>query len=217
MTDVLDYNDMRGFVATLDKGGGDCDAAVYALDCEMCNTVRGNELTRVTVIDLEGKTKYETLVKPQYDIIDYNTRYVSSFCALIVFALLFFSLQVQRHHRVGPRRRDHQHPRRAGRPPLHVLGQDHPHRAQLGERPQGTEGELKHFHFCRSDSKELSHLQMLHQTVVDTSVVFPHKMGKPYKRALRMLAAEHLKRIIQNDGEFCLNDRKGLHINSEKF
>ena len=48
---------------------------------------------------------------------------------------------------------------------------------------------------------------MLHQTVVDTSVVFPHKMGKPYKRALRMLAAEHLKRIIQNDGERCLTDR----------
>ena len=43
---------------------------------------------------------------------------------------------------------------------------------------------------------------MLHSTVVDTSVVFPHKMGPPYKRALKFLAADHLKRIIQQDGEY---------------
>jgi hypothetical protein len=43
--------------------------------------------------------------------------------------------------------------------------------------------------------------QLLHQTVVDTAVVFPHKMGYPYKRALRMLAAELLMRIIQNSGK----------------
>ena len=45
--------------------------------------------------------------------------------------------------------------------------------------------------------------QILHNTVVDTSVVFPHKMGPPFKRALKFLAADHLKRIIQNDGK-CL-------------
>lgn len=39
---------------------------------------------------------------------------------------------------------------------------------------------------------------------MDTSVVFPHKMGAPYKRALRNLAAEYLKRIIQDDGKYIL-------------
>jgi len=53
-------------------------------------------------------------------------------------------------------------------------------------------------HSLESDFKAL---KLLHSTVIDTSVVFPHKLGKPYKRALRALAADFLKRIIQNDGE----------------
>ena len=77
MTDVLDYNDMRGFVATLPaaKEPKDGDYGVYALDCEMCNTNMGNELTRVTVVDVKRKTVYESLVQPGNDIIDHNTRY----------------------------------------------------------------------------------------------------------------------------------------------
>lgn len=43
--------------------------------------------------------------------------------------------------------------------------------------------------------------QLIHPTVIDTSVVFPHKMGPPQKRALRNLAADYLKKIIQNDGK----------------
>ncbi len=77
VTDVLDFNDMRGFVATLDKkrSSSSEDQGVFALDCEMCNTVRGNELTRVTVVGLRGDTVYESLVRPEDDIIDYNTRF----------------------------------------------------------------------------------------------------------------------------------------------
>ncbi len=43
--------------------------------------------------------------------------------------------------------------------------------------------------------------QLIHSSVVDTSVVFPHRLGLPYKRALRNLMADHLKRIIQDNGE----------------
>jgi len=46
---------------------------------------------------------------------------------------------------------------------------------------------------------DLRAVKLLHSTVVDTSVVFPHKMGPPFKRALRTLAVEQIRRIIQND------------------
>lgn len=43
--------------------------------------------------------------------------------------------------------------------------------------------------------------QLIHGTVVDTAIVFPHRLGLPYKRALRTLMADYLKRIIQDNGE----------------
>ncbi len=60
MTDVQDYNNIRGFVATLDRTGdplqgGTGTGRVFALDCEMCNTTLGSELTRVTVVDYRGR------------------------------------------------------------------------------------------------------------------------------------------------------------------
>lgn len=47
----------------------------------------------------------------------------------------------------------------------------------------------------------LSCFQLIHSSVVDTAIVFPHRLGLPYKRALRNLMADHLKRIIQDNGE----------------
>ena len=44
---------------------------------------------------------------------------------------------------------------------------------------------------------DLNALKMIHHSVIDTSVMFPHKMGPPYKRALRNLASDYLKKIIQ--------------------
>ena len=41
--------------------------------------------------------------------------------------------------------------------------------------------------------------QFIHSTVVDTALVFPHPRGLPYKRALKSLIAEHLKRFIQDN------------------
>lgn len=54
-------------------------------------------------------------------------------------------------------------------------------------------------HSLESDLKSL---KLIHSVIVDTSVLFPHKMGPPYKRALKTLCIENLKKIIQEDGEW---------------
>ena len=66
--------DPRGFVKTLNSSGDKSKEKVFALDCEMCYTTNGIELTRVTVIDEDGSNVYESFVKPDNPILDYNTR-----------------------------------------------------------------------------------------------------------------------------------------------
>eukprot|EP00092_Neocalanus_flemingeri_P006938 GFUD01007490.1.p1 GENE.GFUD01007490.1~~GFUD01007490.1.p1 ORF type:complete len:683 (+),score=120.71 GFUD01007490.1:255-2303(+) len=48
---------------------------VYGLDCEMCYTPAGLELTKVTVVGIDGRLVYESLVTPDNEIIDFNTRF----------------------------------------------------------------------------------------------------------------------------------------------
>nr|CAD7397045.1 unnamed protein product [Timema cristinae] len=51
-------------------------------------------------------------------------------------------------------------------------------------------------HSLDSDFKAL---KIVHDTVVDTSVMFPHRMGPPFKRSLKNLAQEILMKVIQED------------------
>jgi len=48
---------------------------VYAIDCEMCYTREDLEATNITVVNLYCETVYETYIKPDSEIIDYNSEY----------------------------------------------------------------------------------------------------------------------------------------------
>lgn len=113
----------------------------------------------------------------------------------------------------------HQSARRPGGAAQPVQRWVHPHWSQSGERPARPEGDPRakektktgvelELWWGRLQEEPVNFIsvspsghQLIHSSVVDTSIVFPHRLGLPYKRALRNLMADHLKRIIQDNGE----------------
>ncbi|XP_066897488.1 MOB kinase activator 3B isoform X1 [Kogia breviceps] len=51
-----------------------------------------------------------------------------------------------------------------------------------------------------SFERNLYALKLIHTLVVDTTVMFPHRLGLPHKRSLKSMVADYLWRIIQDDG-----------------
>ncbi|KAG1706978.1 RNA exonuclease 1 [Nymphon striatum] len=167
----INVDELHGFVQTIDKNDLEEDLRVYAIDCEMCCSATGMELTRVTVIGRNLETVYETLVKPPRPIIDYNTRFSG------------------------------------------ITEKDLEGVYTTLENVQSMLLDLfssKTILIGHSLNSDLLALKMVHDTVVDTSVVFPHRRGLPFKRALRTIMAEFLMKIIQNDADYFRN--KDIHL-----
>uniref|UniRef100_A0A8C6RSP2 REX1, RNA exonuclease 1 n=1 Tax=Nannospalax galili TaxID=1026970 RepID=A0A8C6RSP2_NANGA len=152
---------LEGFVRTFEKEIPDnAHAGVFALDCEMSYTTYGLELTRVTVVDTDMQVVYDTFVKPDNEVVDYNTR----FSGVTEADLVDTSITLRDVQAV-------------------LLSMFSADTILIG-------------HSLESD---LLALKVIHSTVVDTSVLFPHRLGLPYKRSLRNLMADYLRQIIQDN------------------
>uniref|UniRef100_A0A182IN61 Uncharacterized protein n=1 Tax=Anopheles atroparvus TaxID=41427 RepID=A0A182IN61_ANOAO len=162
VSSYLDYENLTGFVKTIDppEDYQPSKKDVFALDCEMCYTTGGLELTRVTVVDINEKTVYDTLVKPLNRIVDYNTRFSGITEEMLRnTTTTLYNVQAV------------------------LLSMFNSESILIG-------------HSLESDFRAL---KLIHDVVVDTSVLYPHKMGPPKKRALKTLCIENLKKIIQEN------------------
>ncbi|XP_072454029.1 RNA exonuclease 5 isoform X2 [Notamacropus eugenii] len=65
----------KNFVSTECVGPVSNSSPLFGLDCEMCLTPNGNELTRVSLVDAEGRCIMDELVKPDNKILNYLTRF----------------------------------------------------------------------------------------------------------------------------------------------
>ncbi|RQM10107.1 hypothetical protein DD237_005581 [Peronospora effusa] len=132
---------------------------VYALDCEMCETDIGMELTRVTVVNINGVVVYDQLVKPQSTIINYHTE----------FSGISEETLKDTKHILADVQRDLT---------TQFLFED---TILVG-------------HSLTSD---LRALRMVHPTIADTAILFPHQRGFPFRTSLKYLTKTYLKKDIQ--------------------
>ncbi|XP_048850083.1 RNA exonuclease 1 homolog isoform X3 [Brienomyrus brachyistius] len=73
---VHDVVSMDGFVSSSPRPPTEIGSpGVFALNCDVCYTSQGLELLRVTLVNSNLQVIYDAFVKPDSEVIDYNTRF----------------------------------------------------------------------------------------------------------------------------------------------
>ncbi|KAJ7502509.1 hypothetical protein B0H11DRAFT_2223419 [Mycena galericulata] len=153
---------------------------VYSIDCEMCLTEDGKELTRICLIDFDsGVVVYDQLVKPSKPILDYLTRW-SGITAAQLGPVTTTLAQVQ----------------------AHILRLLSPPAAN----PFATSGTpstpfLTPILIGHSLESDLKALKLCHSMCIDTAVLYHHPRGRPLKPGLAWLTKKWCGREIQARGE----------------
>ncbi|TFK44122.1 hypothetical protein BDQ12DRAFT_672432 [Crucibulum laeve] len=156
-------------------------ATIYAIDCEMCLTENGKELTRVCIIDYySGIVVYDQLVKPSKPIIDYLTRW-SGITAEALGPVTTTHAQVQAHI-------------------LRLLSPPAPNPFSTTSKPNSPPPPTPILlgHSLESDLKAL---KICHPLCIDTALMYHHPRGRPLKPGLAWLTKKWCGREIQARGE----------------
>ncbi|EMP31519.1 Putative RNA exonuclease NEF-sp [Chelonia mydas] len=133
---------------------------LFGLDCEMCLTEKGNEVTRVSLVDAKGQCIMDELIKPETQILNYFTRYSGITRKILL-----------------------------------------PVKTKLPE----IQDKLKKLLPCdavlvgHSLNADLHALQMIHPSVIDTSLLFARHKGRRFK--LKFLAKAVLGKEIQSENK----------------
>ncbi|KAG6856294.1 hypothetical protein H0H87_005778 [Tephrocybe sp. NHM501043] len=154
-------------------------AKIYSIDCEMCLTEDGKELTRVSIIDYYTEAViYDQLVKPAKPITDYLTRW-SGITPEALGPITTTHAEVQAHVM-----------RLLSPPPKN------PFSSSVPSPPPPTPILLGH-----SLESDLKALKICHPRCIDTALMYNHPRGKPLKPGLAWLTKKWCGREIQTRGE----------------
>ncbi|NXG68334.1 REXO5 exonuclease, partial [Baryphthengus martii] len=132
------------------------NSPLFGLDCEMCLTAKGNEVTRVSLVDAEGQCLLNELVKPESTVVNYCTRF-SGITKKMLLPVKTKLSDIQTR-----------------------LKKMLPHDAVL---------------VGHSLNSDLQALEMIHPSVIDTSLLFARNGGRRFK--LKFLAKAVLGKEIQ--------------------
>ncbi|KAK4147964.1 uncharacterized protein C8A04DRAFT_8550 [Dichotomopilus funicola] len=168
------------------------DRAV-CFDCEMGYTVRGLELIRLTATSWpDGKTLLDVLVRPVGEILDLNSRYSGVWPEDIVNAVPWSAEDT---NTTIPLDNDG-NTNKATDP-------NAPRRLKIVPSPAAARAAL--FSLISPDTPLIGHglendlnaVRIIHPTLIDTILLYPHRNGMPMRHGLRMLMETRLNKIIQ--------------------
>ncbi|KAF4597919.1 REXO1/REXO3 family protein [Pleurotus pulmonarius] len=165
----------------LDDGVDRPKQRIYALDCEMCMTEDGKELTRICIIDYyTGIVIYDQLVKPSKPITDYLTRWSGITAEALAPVTTTLSL-VQTHL-------------------LRLLSPPaaNPFSTSSTPPPPPPPTPILLGHSLESDLKAL---KLCHPCCIDTAILYHHPRGRPLKPGLAWLSKKWCGKEIQTRGE----------------
>ncbi|KAF9207449.1 hypothetical protein BGZ49_000402 [Haplosporangium sp. Z 27] len=140
----------EGWIETkLLKAESPAPKKMIAMDCEMCRTTGGSELTRISLINEKGENIYDELVMPDNEIVDYLTQYSG----------------------------------------------------MTAERLAGVKTRLSDVQAKLQELITYDTILFAHPFIIDTTVVYHHTRGPPFRASLKWLAQKWLSRKIQQGGE----------------
>jgi hypothetical protein len=179
------------FAQTPENDSAPKDRAV-AFDCEMVYTVNGMEMGRLTATAWpSGETILDVLVRPIGEILDLNTKWSGIFPEDMANAELWTLPSAPTVPASPDAANDDK--QQASRPVLKMAASPAAARSLLFSLISPSTPLIGH-----GLENDLNVARIIHPTLVDTVLLFPHARGSlPLRNSLRGLVATHLRRRIQ--------------------
>ncbi|KAG5962846.1 hypothetical protein E4U57_006781 [Claviceps arundinis] len=174
------------FAATPENANVPPDRAV-CFDCEMAYTVHGMELIRLTATAWPTQEiLLDVLVQPIGEILDLNSRYSGVWPDDMARAAEWSPTQEDQHSPTKD-------PITAAKAnPLKKVSSPKVARDLLFTLLAPSTPLIGH-----GLENDLNAVRIVHPTLIDTVLLYPHRGGLPYRNSLKMLAETHLNRKIQ--------------------
>ncbi|KPM39062.1 RNA exonuclease 3 [Neonectria ditissima] len=170
------------------------DRAV-CFDCEMGYTVHGMELIRLTATSWPtGEELLDVLVRPLGEILDLNSRYSGVWPEDMAQASPWSSGDDLKPTKSGDEDGSEDGELKPKKKKLKIVSSPEVARDLLFSLISPNTPLIGH-----GLENDLNSVRIVHPTLIDTVLLYPHKGGLPYRHGLKMLMDIHLNRKIQQE------------------
>lgn len=183
------------FEKTPENHGPDAPFAPLCFDCEMGFTTLGLELIRLTAVSWpKGKKVLDVLVRPLGEVLDLNSRFSGVYPEHYTTALPYGTTTPEPSEPTPASTEPHPETKpQQTLQPLSLVDSPAAARTLLFEYLSPNTPLIGH-----AIDNDLNACRIIHPTVIDTAILYPHPGGGlPYRMSLRTLAKRHLDRDIQ--------------------